>query len=493
MDRTRYAIAELVNEHTAEAVLVYDHVGVVKYANRAAAAILRNDSLLGAAGADYVHPEDRERAHRAFLELASDVGNVVDIDQRVLDSTGETHWVRARLVNRLGVDPIDGIVSCFADITEFKRVEDQLIHADRLEALGQAASYVAHDMNNLLAVMMGQIDLIEIDPSPTSLAASLAHLRDATRRAAQFSSQLLTLSQRRPLRLSGFDLATVVDRQIPDMAHLVPHTIDLRYSASASGCTVYHDAIQIEHLLMNLIINARDAIGEFGTIDVSVSKKAVQDHELPADQNLRSGQYCALTVADTGAGMTEAVRSRLFEPFFTTKEGGTGLGLAIVAEMMAASEGFVEVESELGSGTAITAYFPLHLGELAPLDSEIGSLVFGTGTVAVIERDYSLLDFMARSLRHLGYGVVVFNSADEALAGLSVERVDAVIADDSVTANHTGIIAELQSLDPSLAIIATSHEAPSPDVAGFEADRLLLKPFGVRRLSDVVAAALAKD
>jgi PAS domain S-box-containing protein len=293
------------------------------------------------------------------------------------------------------------------DVTERRALEHQLQHAQRMEAVGRLAGGVAHDFNNLLTVISGYCELLlnRRDPSDPSFKA-LEEIRSATRRASGLTQQLLAFSRRQTVRPRLLDLSQVVGGMVPILNRLLTDSIQLELHLPPGAAQIRADPSQLEQVVMNLVVNSRDATGEAGRIGVSVQ---LVELDRAAAEGRPGGPYVELTVSDSGHGMDEETLSHVFEPFFTTKEPGkgTGLGLSTVYGIVDQSGGFIRVTSQVGKGSTFSVYFPR-------IDSA-GGVMEGSESILLVDRDGAARSRIAGTLRAAGYQVAEAENGLDAL------------------------------------------------------------------------------
>ncbi len=393
----------------------------------------------------------------------------------------------------------DLILSIVHDVTERDAFEEQLRRAQRLETVGRLAGGVAHDFNNLLTIMTGSCGLIARHvPAGSPAWPHLDDLTHTIRRAAGLTRQLLTLGSRQVMLKRTLDLPGL----IRSMARLVRQTLESRIALSLAldpAPPVYSDPGQLEQVILNLVLNARDAMPEGGTLTLATSSRVVGPDEAPG---LSPGEYAALTVTDTGEGMDEATRAQIFDPFFSTRTstGGTGLGLSMVYGIVTQSEGHVEVRSEPGRGSTFTVLLPASSDPLSVDDHDAigggaGADVVDGPRVALVEDVDDLRRVLAQALEELGFRVDAFASGDEALAWAEggLETLDAVVS-DVVMPGISGIaLAQaLRERRPRLPIVLVSGDLREHVRATLPPDVLFLqKPFSIDELARLLRAALA--
>jgi PAS domain S-box-containing protein len=264
-------------------------------------------------------------------------------------------------VARLGSDRRAIITGFIRDITERRLLEEQLRQSQKLEAIGRLAGGVAHDFNNILMSIMGSADLLLMDVSDTAVRAEISEIKQSVDRGAGLTRQLLAFSRRQPTRTGLFALGDAVAGMETMLRRLIGPEIDFQIVRDTAPVMVVADRAQIEQVILNLVINARDAMPEGGRLTVTVDDVELDDTAAVMTAEGQPGRYARLSVSDTGTGMDEQTRAKLFEPFFTTKEQGkgTGLGLSIVYGIVKQSTGYITVASERGRGATFLIYLPL--------------------------------------------------------------------------------------------------------------------------------------
>jgi len=294
------------------------------------------------------------------------------------------------------------------DITERKRLEQQFYEAQRMESVGRLAGGVAHDFNNLLTVINGYSEMLMDDVSADSpLREPVTEIRAAGERAAGLTQQLLAFSRRQLVQPKVVNLNEVAGEIRKMMARLIGDDIELRTNLSPDLGNIVADAGQLQQIIMNLAVNARDAMPSGGTLSIETANVEIDGIATAAHPEMRAGRYAMLAVSDTGTGMTQEVQNRIFEPFFTTKPtgAGTGLGLATVYGMVKQAGGWIWVYSELGDGTTFKVYFPRSDSAATPVVVNAVRDVHGSETILVVEDQPEVRNLVVTVLRKCGYTV----------------------------------------------------------------------------------------
>src|SRR5690606_5813391 len=296
-------------------------------------------------------------------------------------------------------------------ITDQRRTEEQLQQAQRMEAVGRLAGGIAHDFNNLLTAILGYTELVLASlPPDDPIAGDIQQVKAASDSAARLTRQLLTFSRRQVLQPVLIDVNDVVRHTEPLLRRLIGEDIDLDIRLTAAGAPVRADASQVEQAVMNLAVNARDALPRGGTVRIPTARVDLDETYTGLRGEARPGPYVELAVSDDGVGMTEDVRRRLFEPFFTTKDPGkgTGLGLSTVYGFVRGSQGGVTVDSEPGRGSTFRIYLPLAASEdrRALRPDTAADAARGSETILLVEDQTEVRGVVREALQRAGYSVL---------------------------------------------------------------------------------------
>ena len=361
----------------------------------------------------FVHPEDQQATEACIGALRQGVGTTA-FENRCQCKDGSYKWIL------WSVTPLPGQETFFAtgnDITERKRLEEQVRQSMKMEAIGRLAGGVAHDFNNLLCIIIGYGDLLQDrfpDGDPTR--DLVGEMSAAGKRAASLTRQLLAFSRKAILEPKLLDLRVVLSDLARMLRRIIGEDVELVTEAAAGLGTVRADPSQVEQVLLNLAVNARDAMPQGGTLRIEVRNADLDERSITGGHAVQPGRYVLLAVTDTGCGMNAATLARIWEPFFTTKgEAGTGLGLATVYGIVQQSGGYLGVESQVGSGSTFSIYLPRIDAEVAPAPTpRATSMPPGTETILVVEDAEGVRKLMCDVLERCGYRVVRAANAVEA-------------------------------------------------------------------------------
>ncbi len=424
--------------------------------------------------------EGADAAPRAFRsELVPRTGSRVPVDLHVRVLSGDGQVV--------------GVTAIARNLSEHHRLENELRQAQKMEAVGRLATGIAHDFNNLITVLLGYSDeLIEEAPPDSNLHSAAVEVRRAADRASGLTQQLLAFSRRQTMVSHAVDLNQVVARMEDLVRRLIGPEIKLEFSLDPALATISADGQQIGQVLMNLVVNARDAMPGGGTLTIET-----ENVELGAGMvDAIPGPHVMLMVSDSGVGMTPEIRDRLFEPFFTTQDQGqgTGLGLSMVHAIVRQGGGHIAVESEPGKGTTFKVYFPQQSGVVAnelPDSPSSGITVKGEGVILLAEDDRSVRRLVVIELTRRGFTVLEAEDGEAALQVFMREkdRIDVLVTDVVMPRMNGAALAKAaERIRPGLKILFISGH---PERAGAGLDptgvtNLLMKPF----TADTLAARI---
>jgi two-component system, cell cycle sensor histidine kinase and response regulator CckA len=395
-----------------------------------------------------------ERISDSFEGIYEHVGRHKGGKRLLLEATARTHAIGGRPAR----------ITALRDMTERRALEDQFRQAQKMEAVGRLAGGVAHDFNNLLTVILSYTDMLIAGVSPKDpRVEDLGEIRNAAIAAGSLTRQLLAFSRQQVIEPRVVILEDLVNQTHKLLARLIGEDIDLAMRFGSEPCVVHMDPGQLEQVLMNLAVNARDAMPTGGKLTFETAVVDLDEDYAEAHWPATTGRYAMLAVSDTGIGMDEATRARIFEPFFTTKEPGrgTGLGLATVYGIVKQSGGFIWVYSEPGKGTTFKIYLPLHDDAPATAPEERGkpAAARGTETVLLVEDSEAVRYVARRTLEQHGYEVIDAHSASAALTlAAQLDRPVHLLLTDVVMPEMSGrVLAErFATLHPKAKVLYMS-------------------------------------
>ena len=504
--RTHQRLLRTVIDSIPHVILVRDRDGRMLMANRAwsEAFGMDVDSSIGRTTPELgIHPpEEAEAVHRMSLAVVASERPATH-EHEISQSNGRRRYHTIRTPLRDEAGQVVGVVSISLDITEQRTMEEQLRQAQKMEAVGQLTGGVAHDFNNLLSVILGNLELLEARVAAD--ARSVTYTRramKATERGAALTQRLLAFSRRQTLQPQDVDLCRQIGELMDLLRSSLGETIRIETRFDTSAAMVHVDPNQFENTLLNLALNARDAMPEGGALTIAVEPVLAADW--PALAGNSEEQWLMLSVQDTGLGMSEAVLGRALEPFFTTKGpgSGSGLGLSMIYGFMEQSGGHMTIESQEGAGTTVRLFFRrAAVGAADPPHGEGASeLPLGTAeTVLVVEDDPALGHLAVEMLAELNYTAIRAGDGREALQALRDNPQVGLLFTDVVLPNGMdGVMLadEARRMRPDLKVLFTSGYAETVfrrHSAGMEGSELVQKPYRLGDLAQKLNLVLGRE
>jgi PAS domain S-box-containing protein len=525
--RSRDFLRQVI-DNSVDPILAKDREGLFILANRRAAELYQTtiEAMIGRRAADFLPPHIAEVLEAADREVMT-AGAPLVLEE-VLPENGENRIFQISKAPLLDKGQIVGLIAVSHDITDRKAVENglrslseelearveqrtreteaanaQLRQLQKMEAVGQLTGGIAHDFNNMLAIVIGSLDLAHrrVTTDPVRALACIDNAQEGARRAATLTARLLAFSRQQPLEPEVLD----PNKLVGGMSELLRRTIgeDIHIETVLAGGVwrTHADAGQLENALLNLCVNARDAMPDGGHLTIETSNAHLDDAYAATHTEVEAGQYVLLSVTDTGTGMPPEVVERAFDPFYTTKGPGrgTGLGLSQVFGFVKQSGGHIKVYSEPGQGTTVKLYLPRHSGadavarlDLAPTDRPMGA----SGEIILVAEDDTAVRHMSvDALRELGYTVIQAENAAQALQQLELQPLVSLLFTDIVMPDMNGrrlADAALQKR-PDLKVLFTTGYSHNAVIHNGTLDRgvaFLPKPFSLDSLARKIRQVL---
>ena len=461
------------------------------------------ETVLGKTDYD-IFPKKEADGFVARDREALDTNTIIDIPEEIIQTDINQkrifHTRKIPIMDKSGKPQY--LLGISEDITERKKLEEQLLRAQKMESIGRLAGGVAHDFNNMLAVIIGNTDiaLTEMDTA-SPLYKRLQDIRKAAQRSAELTSQLLAFARKQIAAPRVLDLNEVLEGMIKMLRILIGEDIDLIWMPASELCPVRMDPSQIDQILVNLCINARDAITDVGRITIETRNTSVDEAYCAGNPECFPGNFVVLTVSDNGHGMDAETVQKIFEPFFSTKSvtnKGTGLGLATVYGIVKQNGGFINVYSEPGVGTTFRVYLPRQKNAVEHVKKAVESPALSKGheTILLVEDEPVILSMATLMLEKFGYSVLAFSRPAEAITAVHEHRgnIHLLITDVIMPGMNGPALAEkISSIFPGIKCLYMSgytdnviaHHGVLDEGVNF-----LQKPFSMEALAEKVRAVL---
>ena len=490
-------------EDINDVIFSTDQDGIVTYISPAVKSSMGYDpqEITGESFTDYIHEDDLPMVLEKFAEVLA--GNIIPSEYRIRAKTDEFRWIHSssRVVTK--DDQITGIRGSFTDITEKKKLEEQLRQSAKMESIGTLAGGIAHDFNNILGIIVGNTELAMDDvPEWNPARINLEEIHAAALRARDVVRQILAFSRKSPLEMKTVRISPIVKESLKLLRSSIPTTIEIQQDISSKLDTVRADPNQVNQVLINLCTNAAHAMRDNGGVlavaleNVSLTEDTVNDYN-----ELTPRKYVKLTVSDTGKGIDPQVIKRIFEPYFTTQGigEGSGMGLAVVHGIVKSHGGDILIESEPGKGTTVHVLFPVIERELEPEIATGADVPLGNEKILFVDDEKAIVDVIQIMLERLGYQVAAKTSSLEALEAFRAtpDKYDMVITDFTMP-DMTGmeLAKNLLELRPDIPIILCTgfsdrineDKAKSRGIRAF-----VMKPVVRDEIANIIRMALDAD
>ncbi|HNR51939.1 MAG TPA: cache domain-containing protein [Deltaproteobacteria bacterium] len=495
----------LLAENSPDIIISLVHEGFVSYVNPVVETILgyAPRELIGQTFLSMARRQDAREYVRLFKKIRDRRETVLDYTGVLVHKDGSLrHFIFCGAPTTDSQGQVVGIEGVLKDITERRVLESQLQQVQKLEAVGALAGGVAHDFNNILTAIRGSLDLSLLSAGRNDpLLKNLRQIENAVTKATDLTRKLLFFSRRQPIDTVPVHLNKSVDSILKIVERLIGTNISITLDLASDLQPVMADTGNIEQVIMNLVINARDAMPEGGKIFIRTRNVTIDESYTKAHSYAKTGEFVCLSVSDTGTGMDGETVKHIFEPFFTTKDRGkgTGLGLAVVYGIVKQHKGWITVDSRPGDGTEFRVYFPRADGEAGrePDMERLPADILGKGEkILIVEDDPDILSFAAAALKNWGYSVFTAASATEACevfhrrqGDLALVFIDVVLPDR----NGLDLAEEFVQADPGIRVLMTSGYMDEKSLARIvreNSHRFLAKPYSLQSMLAAVRAIL---
>lgn len=481
-------------EHSPDMYHIVNRDGIILSCNQTEADRLgyRKDEMVGFSILK-LYPAAYHDDARNLLQRVFERGEVAKgLEEQMIDSRGELIdvSVNTSLIYDEHRRPV--LMRVVArDITEKKKLEAKILHAQRVDSIGNLAGGVSHDFNNILTSILGSTAIMKRKMKKGDTWYRFVDIIEtAAKRGAALTRQLLTFARKGSVQFKPLIVNDIVDETLDLFERSIDKTITVKKDSSEDMSIINGDDGQIQQAILNLLINSRDAMPDGGTITVTTRKIGFDAHRETNPGEERSGDFIAVTVTDDGIGMDRAIQQRIFEPFFTTKDQGkgTGLGLSVVYGVVNSHNGFITVQSEAGKGSQFTLHFPVYAEGSLPRSRKGQKLQRGKETILVVDDEEHVGEVIGGMLRNLGYRVTIARSGQEAISMFErKKRFDAVVLDMNMPEmGGQEAFFRLKELDPDLrVVISTGYTNTSINGSPLEIaiDGFLQKPYQLEELS----------
>ncbi len=483
------AMLKALHEHANDGIIIFDSDGTIRDANNKACELhgYTKEELIGLNIATLEIEENQQLCKERIARLLSGESLVFETVHRRKDGEKITLEVSSCAIE---FDNEIVIESFFRDITEKKRLQNQLMHAQKMESVGTLAGGIAHDFNNILTSILGYTSLlVENKHIPQDVIAKLKIIESAARRASNIVSKLLSFARKKGKEVVPLNLNSVIEDSLTMTAKLIPDTITIKKELDPGLPIVVGDTTQLEQVIINLLINAKDAMPEGGEILIRTSSMEMTSRSLDLYADIKPGKYVKLEITDTGQGIPEEIQDRIFEPFYTTKEvgKGTGLGLAMVYGIIKDHDGYITLKSSPGKGTSFYIYLPAanHMPVIENL--EVSDLKISHGEILVIDDELPVLQYIKDVLESQGCEVKVFQNPFSGLEYFrrNKKKIVLVITDILMPQMDGGeLLRRIKNIKKDVYTIAISGFVDA--LSDVQADKFLEKPIKKEALLEAI-------
>lgn len=439
---------KMITENTNSLVAIMDQGGIFEYISPSYENILGYlpQELIGQSGFELIPPESRSKLF-SILEMSSkrEIGRITKLEYKIVDKDGDIHYLEGSFDSiRDESGNIQKLINISEDITQIKKqeqerkqLEQQLQQAQKMESIGRLAGGVAHDLNNILTPILGYSELLDNSFTDGDERKNLVkNIIDSGDRAKNIVSQLLAFSRKQSLEVKSVDLNDIIKRFKKLLRRTIKENIDINLNLDRSIPKIEADVGQIEQVIMNLCVNAQDAMPDGGRLTIETNITELDEEYIATHQDFEPGEYVSLTISDTGCGMEKEITDQIFEPFFSTKgDQGTGLGLATVYGIVKQHHGDIHVYSEINKGTTFRIYLPTcrvdKIEDIKKQKNRAANNSMGNETILLVEDDAQVRTLANQILKNSGYRVYVRENGKEALKLINHfdDKIDLLLTD----------------------------------------------------------------
>jgi len=487
-------------ENINDVIYSVDENGIVAFISPVVKNIMGYDSteIIGKSFLEFVHEDDREYLEQRYIKVIS--GDLEPSEYRLLTKSGENIWIRSSSRPVYEENRFVGLRGVFSDISESKKIEERLRQSQKMESIGILAGGIAHEFNNMLAIIIGNTELaIDDIPEWSPAADSIQEIRTASLRAKDVVRKLLSVARKTPESRKPIQIHTIVNESLGFLRKTIPANIDIRSNLTRTNTMILGDPTEINQVLMNLCANSAQAMVDGnGVLEVTLESKTLNSRSSSRFKDIGPGDYVRLTISDDGIGIPPDILDRVLDPYFTTKDvdKGLGMGLAVVHGIVKKHDGDIKIDSEVGKGTKVEVLFPLIDEQPVSGGEDTERPSTGTERILFVDDEASLVKMYTQTLTRSGYDVVGKTSSQMALKLIeeAPERFDLVITDMAMP-NMTGaeLAKQIIRIRPDIPIIlCTGHSNRMDEKKAMELGikAFAMKPLGKADLTNTVREVL---
>lgn len=501
---------EHIFEDAPVGIVITDGAEIISETNRTFRSLIEKEEVNKTSFLDYIIDEKKEAIREKLYQLVDTTDTSISpFEIKFKNQESKTIMIYlSKLDESKRNKDNNGLVLYFVDVTKQKELQSQFVQSQKMQAVGQLAGGIAHDFNNLLTAMIGYCDLLLEKYLPSDQSFSdIIQIKQNANRASNLVRQLLAFSRQQTMQPKVLSVTDMLSELSALLKRLLGAKIELKVVHSREAGYIKVDQIQFEQVIINLAVNARDAMKNGGTLSIRSQAYITQEAKLLRGSSMPPGKYVLIEITDTGTGIEEKLLSRIFDPFFSTKAKGhgTGLGLSTVYGIVNQTGGFISVESELGVGTKFSLYFPMVSEKdvstqiaVENTNEKKNADLTGTGTILLVEDEDAVRMFSSRALRDKGYRIIEASNGESALEFIqkNATTIDLVIT-DVVMPKMDGptLMEHIKELNPKMKIIFISgytEDSFRNSLANNTQVHFLSKPFNLKELASKVKEVMGK-